>query len=228
MSMLRVAAVAFLLPVAVAAGQKTCKKGIPCGGTCISASKTCHVGTVTPTQQATPSQADTAALRYAARVTTGADVAAIALGFIPDSVAQQFGAAFLVAQIDAQARAVGAPASGVKKPFPFPLGVLADRARDAARRARPGFQVFDADPAPQGLEKGHSQMVENLARSISAADSVRATAAECSARLSVNCSERLVHHAEDLNDGLSSFRAARERVAILMKSRGAPLPVTTP
>lgn len=27
-----------------AQGQRQCKKGIPCGGTCISATKTCHVG----------------------------------------------------------------------------------------------------------------------------------------------------------------------------------------
>lgn len=28
-----------------ASAQRNCKKGIPCGGTCIAASKTCHVGT---------------------------------------------------------------------------------------------------------------------------------------------------------------------------------------
>jgi hypothetical protein len=42
-----------LLLVAIAAqsatAQKNCKKGIPCGNTCISASKTCHVGEAPPT-----------------------------------------------------------------------------------------------------------------------------------------------------------------------------------
>lgn len=35
---------ALLLLATPAASQKRCVKGIPCGGTCISASKTCHVG----------------------------------------------------------------------------------------------------------------------------------------------------------------------------------------
>jgi hypothetical protein len=45
---LRIAFVAALALAAVtvssASAQKHCKKGIPCGNSCISASKTCHVG----------------------------------------------------------------------------------------------------------------------------------------------------------------------------------------
>ena len=40
-----------LVPIASTAGaQRHCKKGIPCGGTCISATKTCHVGVEKPTE----------------------------------------------------------------------------------------------------------------------------------------------------------------------------------
>jgi hypothetical protein len=46
------ASVALLLIAASAAGaQRQCKKGIPCGGTCISATKTCHVGTTQPSPE---------------------------------------------------------------------------------------------------------------------------------------------------------------------------------
>ena len=38
-----------LLVAASADAQKRCKKGIPCGNTCIAASKTCHVGTPSTT-----------------------------------------------------------------------------------------------------------------------------------------------------------------------------------
>lgn len=38
-----VAIALLLLSASSAAAQKHCKKGIPCGGTCISATKTCHV-----------------------------------------------------------------------------------------------------------------------------------------------------------------------------------------
>ena len=45
--MLRLLVVAFLalLPAQLFA-QKQCHKGIPCGNSCISAAKTCHVGTI--------------------------------------------------------------------------------------------------------------------------------------------------------------------------------------
>jgi len=36
---------ASLLVVGNADGQKNCRKGIPCGNTCIAANKVCHVGT---------------------------------------------------------------------------------------------------------------------------------------------------------------------------------------
>lgn len=39
------AVVALLLLPSIALAQKNCKKGIPCGGTCISADKVCRVGT---------------------------------------------------------------------------------------------------------------------------------------------------------------------------------------
>lgn len=42
---LAVALSAFVLCAPSAAAQRHCRKGIPCGGTCISAARTCHVGT---------------------------------------------------------------------------------------------------------------------------------------------------------------------------------------
>lgn len=43
-----VVTVALLLTLAATAeAQRVCKKGIPCGGSCISATKTCRVGTTT-------------------------------------------------------------------------------------------------------------------------------------------------------------------------------------
>lgn len=42
--------VLFTLALTATAGaQKRCVKGIPCGNTCISASKTCHIQTAAPT-----------------------------------------------------------------------------------------------------------------------------------------------------------------------------------
>jgi hypothetical protein len=51
--------VALLLVVAAAplSAQKRCKKGIPCGNTCIAANKVCHVGT--PAATAAPAPATT-------------------------------------------------------------------------------------------------------------------------------------------------------------------------
>jgi hypothetical protein len=48
-----VAALCVLLPASLAA-QRQCKKGIPCGGTCIAANKTCHVGTKSSGAARTP------------------------------------------------------------------------------------------------------------------------------------------------------------------------------
>lgn len=39
---------AMLIPSAAASAQRACKKGIPCGGSCISANKVCHVGEAPP------------------------------------------------------------------------------------------------------------------------------------------------------------------------------------
>ncbi len=70
--MLRVFATA-VLAVAVltssASAQKHCRKGIPCGNTCIAATKTCHVQTVSPpASNDAPLSRDTA--KSAARSTT--------------------------------------------------------------------------------------------------------------------------------------------------------------
>src|SRR2546425_1544314 len=48
-----------LLVVSNAEGQKNCRKGIPCGNTCIAANKVCHIGTPSapPTPAATPATA---------------------------------------------------------------------------------------------------------------------------------------------------------------------------
>lgn len=59
MKTLRLAATILLFAAATAEAQKNCKKGIPCGGTCIAANKTCHVGTATPATS--PAVAATAA-----------------------------------------------------------------------------------------------------------------------------------------------------------------------
>src|SRR5712692_9525223 len=44
-----------LLVATNAGGQKNCRKGIPCGNTCIAANKVCHIGT--PSTAPTPSPA---------------------------------------------------------------------------------------------------------------------------------------------------------------------------
>lgn len=45
---MRIAVLFLAVLSSAASAQRQCKKGIPCGGTCISATKTCHVGTPTP------------------------------------------------------------------------------------------------------------------------------------------------------------------------------------
>ena len=49
-----------LLAVCNAEGQKNCRKGIPCGNTCIAANKVCHVGTPStpPTTSPAPARSD--------------------------------------------------------------------------------------------------------------------------------------------------------------------------
>ena len=49
--------VAFLFVTAPAEAQKNCKKGIPCGNTCIAANKTCRVGTGSARSTSSPPQA---------------------------------------------------------------------------------------------------------------------------------------------------------------------------
>ncbi len=46
-----------LLAVSNAEGQKNCRKGIPCGNTCIAANKVCHVGTPSTAPTASPAAA---------------------------------------------------------------------------------------------------------------------------------------------------------------------------
>ena len=43
-----------LLVVGNAEGQKNCRKGIPCGNTCIAANKVCHIGTPSTTPATSP------------------------------------------------------------------------------------------------------------------------------------------------------------------------------
>lgn len=47
---------ALLLLASPSAGQRRCVKGIPCGGTCISATKTCHVGSGSATAAPKPTR----------------------------------------------------------------------------------------------------------------------------------------------------------------------------
>src|SRR3989442_11547546 len=49
-----------LLVVGNAEGQKHCRKGIPCGNTCIAANKVCHIGT--PSAPPTASRSESAAV----------------------------------------------------------------------------------------------------------------------------------------------------------------------
>ena len=46
-----------LLAVSYAEGQKNCRKGIPCGNTCIAANKVCHVGTPSTPSSTSPAPA---------------------------------------------------------------------------------------------------------------------------------------------------------------------------
>src|SRR5712692_7988765 len=49
-----------LLVATNAGGQKNCRKGIPCGNTCIAANKVCHIGT--PSTPPTTSRSDSTAV----------------------------------------------------------------------------------------------------------------------------------------------------------------------
>ncbi len=65
MNRLLVFTVAALIAFPVAAdAQKRCTKGVPCGNTCIAATKVCHVGTPStrPTTPPTPARSDSAAV----------------------------------------------------------------------------------------------------------------------------------------------------------------------
>jgi hypothetical protein len=48
-----ISALAMAAITSTAEAQRQCKKGIPCGGTCISATKTCHIGVQKPTESDT-------------------------------------------------------------------------------------------------------------------------------------------------------------------------------
>jgi hypothetical protein len=43
--------VALLLPIGAGHAQKNCRKGIPCGNSCIAANKVCRIGTPRPVVQ---------------------------------------------------------------------------------------------------------------------------------------------------------------------------------
>lgn len=49
-----------LLAISNADAQKNCRKGIPCGNTCIAANKVCHIGT--PSTPSTSSPSDSTAV----------------------------------------------------------------------------------------------------------------------------------------------------------------------
>ena len=53
-----------LLVVSNAEGQKNCRKGIPCGNTCIAANKVCRIGTPSspPTTRPSPTASDSTAV----------------------------------------------------------------------------------------------------------------------------------------------------------------------
>ena len=54
-------ALAVLCAIAVSAplhAQKACKKGIPCGNTCIAANKVCHIATPSTDTAKTPAKSD--------------------------------------------------------------------------------------------------------------------------------------------------------------------------
>jgi len=53
-----------LLVVSNAEGQKNCRKGIPCGNTCIAANKVCHIGapSTPPTTSPAPARGDSTAV----------------------------------------------------------------------------------------------------------------------------------------------------------------------
>ena len=53
-----------LLLVGNAEGQKNCRKGIPCGDTCIAANKVCRIGTPStrPTTSPAPARSDSTAV----------------------------------------------------------------------------------------------------------------------------------------------------------------------
>lgn len=70
--LIRLVALTLLTPALVLA-QKNCKKGIPCGGTCIAANKVCHVGTSTPAPAPATTEAPRAAHSDTAAVAAGAD-----------------------------------------------------------------------------------------------------------------------------------------------------------
>ena len=65
MNRLLMLAVAALIAFPVAAdAQKNCRKGIPCGNTCIAANKVCRIGTpaAPPTATPTPARSDSTAV----------------------------------------------------------------------------------------------------------------------------------------------------------------------
>lgn len=62
---MRQLALAFTILLAIAApaeAQKNCKKGIPCGNSCIAANKTCRIGSSSPTPSRTTAPAAPARL----------------------------------------------------------------------------------------------------------------------------------------------------------------------
>jgi len=78
-TMLRVALL-LLVPASAALAQKNCKKGIPCGNTCIAANKTCRVGTPAASKPAQAPPAAKAPATTAAPTVASGDWAASSIG----------------------------------------------------------------------------------------------------------------------------------------------------
>jgi len=73
MSKMILALVALTVSAASADAQRNCKKGIPCGGSCISATKVCRVGSGTATKDGDKQNGDSAYEAALAEIRRGAN-----------------------------------------------------------------------------------------------------------------------------------------------------------
>ncbi len=171
-------------------------------------------------------QANSAAQRFALRIVTAADVAAIDLRFVSDSEMKRFEVTLIFAQLIELQRSVGDQKPTEPKKPPYPFSVLVQRANDGARASRLAVEAFDAYPAPVGLEKMQAQVVSSLTSGATAADSIAVVAERCSdgpgsAKL---CADPLNMAFRQLSDRTTSYYAARERISGALKARHVDLP----